>query len=170
MSRKKEDLIGDKDLTGKKFGKLNVIEYAYRRDDKFICWKCKCDCGNEVIVFQGHLKSGAIKSCGCFRKERAKQNATKGQLYDSVQNKIYEGTFINRLVAKTPKNNTSGVTGVSWNSKSSKWCARIGIHKKRITLGYYENKEDAIKARKEAEEKYFKPIIEEYKGNEDTQY
>ena len=51
--------------------------------------------------------------------------------------------------------NTSGVTGVSWSKQKNKWRAYITIDNKQKSLGYYFNKEDAIKARKEAEEKYF---------------
>lgn len=51
--------------------------------------------------------------------------------------------------------NTSGVTGVSWSKQKNKWRAYITIDDKQKSLGYYFNKEDAIKARKEAEEKYF---------------
>ena len=53
------------------------------------------------------------------------------------------------------KNNTSGITGVSWYKKNSKWIAQIRINRKLVHLGYFENLEDAAKARKEAEEKYF---------------
>lgn len=51
--------------------------------------------------------------------------------------------------------NTSGVTGVYFNKKDKKWSAQIGIDNNILSLGLYENKEGAIKARKEAEEKYF---------------
>lgn len=53
------------------------------------------------------------------------------------------------------KNNHSGVTGVNWYEKYGKWRARIVVDKKDINLGYYSNFEDAVKARKSAEEKYF---------------
>ena len=56
---------------------------------------------------------------------------------------------------KVSKNNTSGVTGVSFDKRSQKWFAYIWIDYKRISLGYYNNFVDAIKARKEAEDKYF---------------
>ena len=52
-------------------------------------------------------------------------------------------------------NNTTGITGVSWNKQRNTWRANIGVNKKRINLGTFENFEDAVKARKEAEEKYF---------------
>lgn len=52
-------------------------------------------------------------------------------------------------------NNTSGCTGVSFDKRRNKWRARIKINKKEIGLGYYDEKEDAIKARKDAENKYF---------------
>ena len=55
----------------------------------------------------------------------------------------------------TPSNNTSGVTGVSWDNTHKKWVAYITYKNKRITLGYHNNFENAVKSRKEAEEKYF---------------
>ena len=58
-------------------------------------------------------------------------------------------------------NNTSGYTGVSFDKKTNKWMARIN----KVTLGYFENIEDAIKARKEAEIKYFGEF--RYKENDE---
>jgi hypothetical protein len=53
------------------------------------------------------------------------------------------------------KNNTSGTPGVVWDKRTDKWVAHIRKENKRITLGYFDNIEDAIKLRKEAELKYF---------------
>lgn len=52
------------------------------------------------------------------------------------------------------KNNRSGVTGVSFDKRSGKWVSNIyndGVYHR---LGMFKNKEDAIKARKEAEAIY----------------
>lgn len=56
--------------------------------------------------------------------------------------------------------NTSGVRGVSYNSSLKKWQASIGFQGKKTTLGRFNTKEEAIKARKDAEEKYYKPCWE----------
>lgn len=53
------------------------------------------------------------------------------------------------------KDNTSNIKGVYWNSEKNKWAAQIMINQKKIHLGYFNKKEDAIKTRKEAENKYF---------------
>lgn len=53
------------------------------------------------------------------------------------------------------KNNTSGVTGVSWNKRKAEWESYITIDDKRKGLGYFSNFDDAVAARKAAEEKYF---------------
>jgi len=53
------------------------------------------------------------------------------------------------------KNNTSGVTGVSWDKKSNRWVAYIQYKKEFIKLGYYQDFETAVKVRKETELKYF---------------
>lgn len=53
------------------------------------------------------------------------------------------------------KNNTSGFIGVSWDKSRAKWVAIINIDYKAKYLGRFTNKEDAIKARLQAECKYF---------------
>ena len=50
--------------------------------------------------------------------------------------------------------NTSGIVGVSWSNVSGKWMSQIKTADRNVYLGVYENKKDAIKARKEAEIKY----------------
>ena len=55
---------------------------------------------------------------------------------------------------KLDKRNKSGYTGVR-ETPCGNWKAEIYCNGKSIYLGVYKEKEDAIKARKEAEEKYF---------------
>ena len=51
--------------------------------------------------------------------------------------------------------NTSGVTGVGWHKSSQTWRARIMVDGKSISLGSFNNKDDAIRARLCAEAKYY---------------
>lgn len=50
--------------------------------------------------------------------------------------------------------NSSGVVGVSWVSKRNKWTASIGYKSKAKFLGYFEDFDDAVAARKNAEVVY----------------
>lgn len=52
------------------------------------------------------------------------------------------------------KNNTSGVSGVSFCTLKGKWKASMVLNQKRIHLGYFDFFEDAVKARKQAEKEY----------------
>lgn len=61
----------------------------------------------------------------------------------------------NGMNSKLNKNNTSGVTGVSWSKQKNKWNAYIMINRKKHNLGYYKQFDDAVKVRKDAEEKCF---------------
>lgn len=54
------------------------------------------------------------------------------------------------------KNNTSGVTGVAWKKDKNKWKAYINNDGKQIHLGYYEDFDDAVKARLIVEKSLFK--------------
>ena len=54
------------------------------------------------------------------------------------------------------KHNTSGITGVYWDKKQQYWYARICVDYNTIHLGCFQNKNDAIYARLQAEAHYFK--------------
>ena len=53
----------------------------------------------------------------------------------------------NNMNTKLSKLNTSGYKGVSYNKRCKKWSAFIAHNKTKMNLGYFDNKEDAIRAR-----------------------
>lgn len=64
------------DLSGIRYGRLTAMEYAGSSQ-----WKCKCDCGNETIVFATNLKQGRTTSCGhCYLIPRGRTRAEKSRL------------------------------------------------------------------------------------------
>lgn len=50
------------------FGRLLVM--AHEKDYPNSRWLCQCECGNQVVVTTGHLRSGHTQSCGCKNVER----------------------------------------------------------------------------------------------------
>lgn len=57
-----------KDLSGKVFGKLTVVNFAGRDKWNIPKWLCKGECGNEKTVTGRSLTSGNTKSCGCIAR------------------------------------------------------------------------------------------------------
>lgn len=54
------------DLTGRRFGKLVVVERSVRTNKQRLrLWLCRCDCGAETFVAPGCLTRGNTRSCGC---------------------------------------------------------------------------------------------------------
>ena len=62
------------DLSGQRFGKLTVIERAESSKQPSgqtkTKWRCRCDCGTEIVVLGYCLKSGNTQSCGCLNDEK----------------------------------------------------------------------------------------------------
>ena len=91
-----------------------------------------------------------------FRDKHTYVDHIKHINYDNRKSELRIGTQSENNMNRTvQKNSTSGVTGVNYLKRNNKWRAMIEFNKQRHYLGVFENKEDAIKARKEAEEKYF---------------
>ena len=148
-----------KNLIGNRYGKLVVIEKAYIKNRKQY-WKLQCDCGNITYVSTGNLEK--THSCGCSHENSRLKNLNKARtvLKDTV---LVNGTDLNKLSNKLIKSNKSGIKGVCWDKSRQKWLAQIEFQGKNHYLGRFDQKVDAIKARKDAEKKYFKPILEKYK-------
>lgn len=64
----------------------------------------------------------------------------------------YSKNGINRCVSVT---NTSGITGVCYDKHRRKWVANITINGKKLFLGRFSEKEDAVKARLSKERELF---------------
>lgn len=63
-----------KDLTGKRFGRLEVIKLTEKTDRYYgKYYLCKCDCGNEKVIRGTQLTTGKTKSCGCLNLELSSQ-------------------------------------------------------------------------------------------------
>lgn len=53
--------------TGTRFGKLEAVEAAGVSPNGDRQWRCRCDCGNEIIALKGSLLKGVTHHCGCSR-------------------------------------------------------------------------------------------------------
>lgn len=73
------------DLTGRRFGKLTVIERAETTYGK-TRWYCKCDCGKHTVTIAHKLLAGIVKSCGCTRRLTTTHGMTGTRLYVEWQN------------------------------------------------------------------------------------
>ena len=69
------------DLTGHRFGRLNVIRRIANNIYGNACWFCKCACGETTEVLGGDLRSGCTRSCGCLRRE---STASRGRILCSA--------------------------------------------------------------------------------------
>lgn len=77
---------------------------------------------------------------------------------DGIDNRLCNLRSVTRLENRKNRrlqsNNTSGTNGVLWNKAARKWLAKITVDSKITHLGSFEDINDAIEARKEAEIKY----------------
>lgn len=71
--------------------------------------------------------------------------------WDNLRNVTPQENLRNQ---KLNAKNTSGQMGVWLIKKRQKWCAEIKVNSKKIHLGTFARKSEAIKARKHAERKY----------------
>ena len=130
-----------KDIAGKQFGYLTAIEPTGEKHRKDIVWRCRCKCGKEVEYPATRLLLGNTVSCGCLKGAHFKE-ANKYIGGTSLRQSLEEQVYSSRAM--------SGYTGVTL--KRGKWKAYIKYKGQNISLGCYENLEDAVKARARGKE------------------
>lgn len=75
--------------------------------------------------------------------------------YDNRKTNLRIVTKSQNNMNKTPVPNKSGCTGVYWDNDRNRWSSYIKIGNKNKRIGRYLDIEDAIEARKKAENEYF---------------
>lgn len=72
-----------KKLIGCKYNKLTISSESFIKNGKRHWW-CTCECGNKVSVYQNHIKTGHIKSCGCERGTHHKSDTHLSTIWEGM--------------------------------------------------------------------------------------
>lgn len=86
-----------KNIEGKKFGRLTVLETIWSSEARKSKVRCLCDCGNEVVKLRHYIMDGSVKSCGCLLSDVASTNHSKD--YSN-----YISDFGIKIIKKSSKN------------------------------------------------------------------
>lgn len=65
LHKEKVSNANSSNLSGKRFGKLTVIEPTDKRSHGSVVWRCVCDCGTTIDVPTWKLRNKSNISCGC---------------------------------------------------------------------------------------------------------
>lgn len=137
-------------------GYAGDITFKFDLDDyekiKHIKW-CKHSSG----YISGYFKNNHYELL-----HRFVMNADKNVIIDHINHDKTDNRKLNLRIADYSKNgmnkkydNRSVYPGVRFHKKQNNWSARIQVNYNPIHLGTFTTMDEAIKARKEAEDKYY---------------
>jgi hypothetical protein len=134
------------DITGKKFGRLTVIEQGDSNGRKGVYWNCICECGNKCTVHARALVSGHTKSCGCYNLDRISQPRTHG-LSHTNEHAIWKAMRQRCYNKKASNYYRYGGRGITicqeWGNFENfyKWCSESG-YKNGMTIDRIDNNDN----------------------------
>lgn len=158
----------------KKFNKYDLIsfdygvgytsngdEFYFDKDDyekiRYICWHKDSS--------TGYIKGHAVTDNKKVFLHRIVMNAKESETIDHINHNLLDNKKTNlrkctrsqnSANAKKRVDNKSGCSGVYYQKSRYKWAAQISVNNKKISLGRFDCFDDAVKARKDAENKYYK--------------
>ena len=153
---------------------MNILDdiLDYDKDTGIFRWKKKTGAKNRVGYIAGHNMYqgyvGITIEGKIYRAHRLAWIMMLGPLEDNQEidhkNGIRNDNRLSNLRLSDRRDNSkncavrsdnkSGYPGVSFQKSTQKWRARIVVDSKEKFLGSFDDKDDAIEARIEAEEKY----------------
>jgi len=144
-------------IPGQRIGKLTVLgrsdQYGSRGSRKTRLWECRCDCGAITYKATDTLTNPSLSMCKDCAAEYATTKAREKAGFIA-------GTQVTRITnISEVSENLSGYRGVYFDSKRGLYRARIKFQGKMHNLGTFTSLEDAVKARKLGEEKYFEAFL-----------
>ena len=170
INSKRKGAKGERDKKGRFKPNKNIF---IKKDNLIYCYSNK----NELLFFTDNEKIIKYNWCKysnvyCATKIKGKIIPVHRFLINPKENEVVDhinrnkkdnrmsnlrntNKSINAFNTDIRINNHSGYTGVYYRNDTKKWTAEIKKDYKKIVLGCYEKIEDAIKARKNAEEEYY---------------
>lgn len=74
-------------LEGQRFGHLTVLKKLDERENRYVVWLCRCDCGNEIKVNTRHLMRGTVD---VFRKTVPREDRWQKTLQAGVSGNLWQ--------------------------------------------------------------------------------
>lgn len=123
------------DLTGKRFGKILVLEKSDKRRAGHKYWLCLCDCGTAKLMLGYNLKAHGDKaSCGCGRLEAIRKYITKGARFGRLVVIGYSHTIKGRALYKC-KCDCGNIIHIKAEKLRSNWTRSCGCIRKESLGG-----------------------------------
>lgn len=150
------------EITSKTYGKFEIMldDEDYDRVVAMGSWCVRiAPKRKDLYYFQHRLDKHTL-----IELHRFIMNAPKGKYVDHINHNTLDNRKCNLRVCsnsdnvrngKPRVNNTTGYNGVHYRKDRNRYVATIKVNYKSINLGSFIKLEDAVKARKDAEEKYF---------------
>lgn len=76
------------DRTGQTFGMLTVIAFDHVAANRHSYWRCRCECGTEILARHDNLVGNSILSCGCLRsgpEDRHRSVSMRPSIYERIK-------------------------------------------------------------------------------------
>ena len=153
----------------RRFGRWEVLEKTSERRNSQIMYLCRCACGKERLVDANSLTRGKSRSCGCLRSDIVSDMDDNRKLgREALIRMNVDGTIISSIneKRKVNKNSGTGVRGVC--HFNGKYRAYISLRRNRQYLGIFDTLAAATTARKEAETRLYKPVIDKWKKEQEA--
>lgn len=78
---------------GSKFNRLTILALAGPADHRQKLVRCRCDCGTERVMDAYAVVHGKAKSCGCLKRESARQSVRKVHEGNRTHGLVHSGTY-----------------------------------------------------------------------------
>ena len=122
---------------------------------KDYCWYEKNDTGTARLLAKNPETGKTISMHGLLGYKNY-DHIDRNEL-NNLENNLREATSSqNAMNRKVREDNKSGVTGVYYDKRKDKWYGYLDVNGERVFAQYFNDKDDAIRARLKAEKQYFK--------------
>ena len=143
----------------------DIPEYSIYHVMKRRCYDTKLECYERYGARGIRVCERWLESFWNFYADMGPRPSPKHSIDRINTNGDYEpsncrwATPSQQAINRVWKNKSTGHTGIHYRKKTKRFLVSLSVKKKRYFIGSFDCLESAIKARKDAEEKYHRPVL-----------